>query len=110
MLSINHDAKGLTYWLYPSTDDINVQSGKFGNIFQTFPGRDYIFGTNAIKRLVVEGPDLDVSAWILDGKMMVGISSSYDEHNTTINITLPVTVDSVDQVLYGDMSKLISTS
>jgi len=109
MLSVNHNAKGLTYWIYPSTEEVNFESGKFGNVFQTLPGRDYVFGTNAIKNLVFEGPELDASAWILNGKMMVGVAgSSYDDYDVTINITLPLAVNSVDKVLYGgDTSKFI---
>ena len=108
MLSINHNAKGLTYWIYPSTDQVNIESGNFGKIFQTSPGRDYIFGTNAIKNLVAEGAELDASAWILGEKMLVGIATTFDGyHDVTINITLPLIVESLGDVLYGNMCKFI---
>ena len=51
MLAINHNAKGLTYWIYPSTDEINAVSGELGRTFQVEPGIDFVSGTNAIKAL-----------------------------------------------------------
>ena len=108
MLSINHNAKGLTYWIYPSTDEVNIESGKFGKVFQTLPGLGFVFGTNSVKDLVVDGLEVDASAWILDGKMMVGIaSSSYESSDETFIIELPAIVDSVDVVFYGAAGKFL---
>jgi hypothetical protein len=30
MLALNHNAKGISYWIYPSTDDVDVGSGGWG--------------------------------------------------------------------------------
>ncbi|KAH8588065.1 hypothetical protein B0O99DRAFT_525640 [Bisporella sp. PMI_857] len=105
MLSINHNVKGITYWIYPSTNDVNIGSGKLGKIFQTSPGIDFVFGSNAIKGLKVLGADIDASAWILGDKMMIGIASlSYENVSGIIKITLPKRALSVDKVLYGSES------
>lgn len=104
MLAINHNAKGLTYWIYPSTSDVNVGSGEFGKVFRSKTGISFLFGTNAIKGLPVVGePLVDASAWIVDGKMMVGVASGeYEDFTTTVTIMLPASAASVDAVLYGD--------
>jgi hypothetical protein len=104
LLSLNHNAKGLTYWLYPSTSSINIGSGELGKIFQTTPGMDFIFGTNAIKKLKVVGePLVDASAWILGNQMMVGVASEeYVDYSSTVTITLPKKAKAIDKVLYGD--------
>ena len=110
MLSINHNAKGITYWIYPSTDEVNVDSGELGKVFQTEPGRDFLFGANAIKKLSVVGePLVDASAWIMGDKMMVGVASEeYIDFSSTISITLPAVASSIDEVLFGDSSWAVS--
>jgi hypothetical protein len=104
MLSVNHNAKGITYWIYPSTDEVNVGSGQLGKVFQTEPGINFLFGTDAIKGLPAFGEALvDASAWILGKQMMVGVASGeYVDSSAIVNITLPASVSSIDQVLYGD--------
>jgi hypothetical protein len=104
MLAVNHNAKGISYWIYPSTNDVNVGSGQLGKVFQTQPGIDFLFGTNAIKGLLTTGEALvDASAWIVGQKIMVGVASGeYVDSSAVVTITLPVNVSSVDQVLYGD--------
>lgn len=104
MLAVNHNAKGLSYWIYPSTNDVNVGSGQLGKVFQKEPGIDFLFGTNAIKGLPTAGETLiDASAWIVGKKMMVGVASGqYVDSSAVISITLPASAASIDQVLYGD--------
>lgn len=110
MLAINHNAKGLTYWIYPSTSDVNVGSGELGKVFQSSTGMNFLFGTNAIKGLPVAGePLVDASAWIVDGKMMVGVASGeYVDFSSTVTIMLPASAASIDTVLYGDSGWTVS--
>ena len=104
VLAVNHNAKGITYWAYPSMDEINVGSGKLGNILKTKPAIDFLFGSNAIKSLPVDGePLVDASAWIVGSRMMVGVASEeYVDFDSAIIITLPQVAASVEQVLYGN--------
>jgi hypothetical protein len=104
VLAVNHNAKGITYWDYPSTDEINVASGKLGDVLKTEPALGFLFGSNAIKNLPVDGePLVDASAWIVGSKMMVGVASEeYIDFDSAITITLPESATGVDQVLYGN--------
>ena len=106
VLAINHNAKGISNWIYPSTDGISAGSGTLGNVFKSEPGRDFLFGANAIKGLEVDGePLVDASAWIVGKQMMVGVASEeYVDYGSVISITLPESVESVDKILYGDSS------
>ncbi len=110
MLAVNHNAKGLTYWIYPSTDGVNVGSGEFGKVFETEPAINFLFGTNAIKGLKVSGEALvDASGWIVGDQMMVGIASGeYVDSSATITITLPAGAASVNQTLYGTSGWAVS--
>jgi hypothetical protein len=104
MLAVNHNAKGISYWIYPSTDENNVASGQLGKVFQSQPGIEFLFGANAIKALPTAGEALvDASAWIVGKQMMVGVASGeYVDSSAVITITLPANASSIDHVLYGD--------
>lgn len=110
MLSVNHNAKGITYWIYPSTDGVNIGSGELGKVFQSKLGMEFLFGTNAIKGLLVTGEALvDASAWIVGKKMMIGVASGeYVDSSALISIMLPDSAASVDKVLYGDSGWTVS--
>lgn len=110
MLSVNHNAKGITYWIYPSMMDVNVGSGQLGKVFQSAPAMAFIFGTNAIKGLPVQDESLvDASAWIVGKQMMIGVASGeYIDFSSQITITLPASAASVAEVLYGDSSWTVS--
>jgi hypothetical protein len=106
VLSVNAGAKGISYWIYPSTDEVNVGSGALAKVFQADTAKDFLFGTDVIKGLKVEGEALvDASAWVMGGKMLVGVASGqYADSGAAVSVELPVSVSGVDQVLYGDSS------
>ncbi|KAM3068640.1 hypothetical protein ACMFMG_011163 [Clarireedia jacksonii] len=104
MLSINHDAKGITYWVYPSTDEVNAGTGELGKVFQNSPAIEFLFGSHAIKGLRAKGSNLvDVSAWIIGEQMMIGIANGeYTSTSAQVTIALPTSASSVNRTLYGD--------
>ncbi|KAG4029005.1 hypothetical protein MFRU_018g01100 [Monilinia fructicola] len=107
MLSVNHNAKGITYWIYPSTDSVNSGSGVLGKVLQSAPAIDFLSGTNAIKGGGTE--HLDVSAWILEDRMMVGIvNGDYIDSKNEVTINLPAYVTSLNQTLYGGSNWTVS--
>ncbi|KAF5874220.1 putative glycoside hydrolase subgroup catalytic core protein [Botrytis fragariae] len=107
MLSVNHDAKGITYWIYPSTDSANAGSADLGKVLQNAPAIDFLFGTNAIKGL--GNGLLDVSLWVVGEQMMVGIvNGEYVQSVDKIMISLPGNVVSLNRTLYGDSGWMVS--
>ncbi|KAG9237176.1 hypothetical protein BJ875DRAFT_172402 [Amylocarpus encephaloides] len=105
MLSINHGAKGLSYWLYPSTVETNVQTGALGRVLSSEPALGFLLGTEPVRGLSVEGVMLDVSAWVLGEKVLVGVVNGvYVDVRAPAKISMPegVSVSGVDQVLCGD--------
>lgn len=106
MLSVNHNAKGITYWIYPSTETVDVGSGALGRVFASQPAMGFLFGTNAVKGLeVILGEVLvvDASAWIVGDQMMVGVASGeYTDFGDAVTIRLPVDARGVNATLYGE--------
>lgn len=58
ILSLNHGAKGVTYWIYPSSEEINVLSGEIGTVLDSEVAKEFIFGTEPINGLKVEGGEV----------------------------------------------------
>ncbi|QSZ31400.1 hypothetical protein DSL72_000965 [Monilinia vaccinii-corymbosi] len=107
LLSVNHDAKGITYWIYPSSDSINAGSGELGKVLQSEPAIDFLFGTNVIKGL--GSGLLDVSAWIAGDQMMVGIvNEGYLDSGDEVTIEFPAHVTSLSRTLYGNSNWTVS--
>jgi hypothetical protein len=107
ILSVNHGAKGITYWIYPSTNDVNTASGALGKVLGTEEAMSFLFGTEPIQSLTVEGGSnlVDASAWVVGGKVMVGVANGlYFSSRAKVKIALPegVEVKSVEKVLYGN--------
>ena len=110
MLGVNHNAKGLSSWWYPSSTPLQAIMGTIGQILQTSPVIDFVYGANPVSKLPVKnGPLLDVSAWTVGSKMMVGIANGdYVASSKEVTITLPATVESIAQTVYGDSSWTVS--
>lgn len=106
ILAVNHGAKGLTYWIYPSTPEVNVGSGELGKVFQSEAVMGFLFGSDPIRGLRAVGePLVDASAWVVGDRMMVGVASGeYVDFEGTISVMLPVAVGGIEAVLWGDES------
>ncbi|RKF58775.1 putative glycoside hydrolase subgroup catalytic core protein [Golovinomyces cichoracearum] len=106
MISLNHNAKGISYWLYTNPYDVGVAGArKFSTLIDDEEIRNFIFGTMAVQKLHITGYDqIDVSAWVLGDRMMVGLASmsSVDIHGN-IEISLPTrTAKGIARFVYGD--------
>ncbi|POS85869.1 hypothetical protein EPUL_003253 [Erysiphe pulchra] len=107
MLSLNHDAKGITYWLYTNPDDQGVKGAQtVANLLKNYEITKFFMGTLAIKNLPVEGHSLiDVSAWPLGDQLLISIVSiSSTDFASEIKIILPtnITVMQILQQPYGN--------
>ena len=110
MLSINHNAKGLSSWWYPSSAPIQTIMGTIGKILQASPVIDFVYGTNPVSKLPVKnGPLLDVASWTIGSQMMVGIANgNVVATSQEVTITLPATVTSVNTTVYGNTNWAVS--
>ncbi|RDL34400.1 Uncharacterized protein BP5553_07528 [Venustampulla echinocandica] len=108
MLSVNHGAKGISYWEYPSTNEVNVGSGALGKVFQEELAIGFLLGADPIKGLNVEGGGqemADASAWVVGERVLVGVANGkHEDSETTVSVSMPrdMNVSSV-KVLYGEM-------
>lgn len=111
VLSVNHGAKGIVMWDYPTTDEIANETSALSKVLARQPAVSFLTGAETIMDIPwdVKGAPLvnglDVAAWSVDGKnqMLVSIiNMDYSDLNgTTVSVTLPQKVKSVSSALWG---------
>lgn len=107
MLSINHAAKGVNMWDFPTSADVLTVTNRLATVLTTDTIANFLLGTPLFQKLNVAGAKrVDVAAWV--GKSSVLLSAvnlNYGNLGGKITITLPegVRVKKVDSNLWGDV-------
>ena len=104
MLSINHGAKGIIMWTFPTTPDlVNVTSALAALLADKCA--DLLLGAHLSSGLAVDGaPAADVSFWENGKEMLLSIvNPSYEDAGGLVELQLPkyVTAQSFTS-LWGD--------
>ena len=105
ILSINHGAKGIIMWIFPTTAELTDVTSRLARVL-TGVCANYILGADTMTGLAVDGAnDIDVSAWKTGDTILVSIVNSAHENTTgPISLSLPggLLATSITQVLWGD--------
>ena len=105
MLSINHGAKGIIMWIFPTTASLTDVTSKLARVL-TGICANYILGADTITAPAVDGANpIDISAWKTGDSILVSIVNSAHEDSTgPISVGLPggLRATSVVQVVWGD--------
>lgn len=108
LLAVNHGAKGLTMWDYPTTTELFNVTKDMAGLFTSATAAGLFLGAPRFQGLVVSGAnDFDASAWVDEagGLAMVSVVSlSYTETSGPISIALPdgLVASALGASLWGD--------
>lgn len=106
MLSINHAAKGIVMWDFPTSASILNVTNRLVGILTTAEISDLFLGTPLTQTLTVSGAlRVDAAAWVGESKMLLSIVNlNYGnlEGNVTINLPSGVIAKLVPQKLWGE--------
>ena len=93
MLSINHGAKGIIMWTFPTTPELVNVTSALAEVL-TVKCADLLLGANLSPGLAVEGaPAADVSLWENGHRMLLSIvNPSYEDAMGLVEFQLPVNV------------------
>lgn len=106
-LGVNHGAKGITMWDYPTTSELFNLTGDLSTVFTGETTAKFLIGGPRTQDLTVSGGDnLDAAVWVdqTSGKAMLSVVNlDYDDISGSVTVDLPagVTVDSVEESLWG---------
>ena len=89
MLSINHGAKGIIMWTFPTTPDLLNVTSAFAEVL-TNQCADLILGAELSSNLTIDGaPSVDVSTWTNRDRMLLAIvNPSYDAAQGPLQLNL----------------------
>ena len=90
MLSINHGAKGIIMWTFPTTPELTNWTSQFAKAIET-PIASFVLRADILPRLTVKGaPTVDASAWIIGDWMLLSIiNPSHEDVVGPVVLVLP---------------------
>ncbi|KAF7518260.1 hypothetical protein G7054_g13524 [Neopestalotiopsis clavispora] len=110
VLAVNHGAKGIVMWDYPTTAEILNVTNHLATVLTSDAIADFLLGTPRVQALPVVGADrVDAAAWINDstGQALVSIVNlNYGDVGQSIEIAAPngTSFSSVGDTLWGDLA------
>lgn len=107
MLSINHAAKGVNMWDFPTSSDVLAVTNRLATVLTTDTIANFLLGAPLLRKLDVVGATrVDVAAWVGTSSMLLSVVNlNYGNLEGKITVTLPegVKVTSVTSSLWGDV-------
>ena len=105
MLSINHGAKGIIMWSFPTTPDLTAVTTRLARVL-TGTCAKYVLGAESIGGLRVSGAEtINASAWKAGDSLLVSIvNSAHEDTSEIVSVHLPAAMVAKDvtSVLWGD--------
>lgn len=103
MLSINHDAKGIVMWDYPTEPGINNITSSLSRVISSATVASFLLGSFVQMDLPVSGLSrVDVAAWTVGSQMLVSVVSlGYVGTAGNVSVALPVAARGVNATLWG---------
>lgn len=104
MLSINHAAKGIVAWAYPTVPDLEDVTSKLAKVITVAPASGFLLGSETTMNLPTSGVSrVDVSSWTVGGQMLVSVvNMDYQNSLANVSITLPESVKGLNSALWGE--------
>ncbi|KAF6220378.1 hypothetical protein HO133_003510 [Letharia lupina] len=105
LLSVNHGAKGIIMWTFPTTPDLTDVTSRLAKVL-TGTCAEYLLGADIITGLAVDGTSaVDASAWRVGNSILLSIvNSDYQDMTGPVTLHLPaeIVATSISTVLWGD--------
>ena len=70
MLGINHNAKGVVAWQFPTTAGIEKITSKLAKVITAQDVTEMLLGANAVALRVSGQSRVDAAAWVVGNKML----------------------------------------
>ncbi|TID17375.1 putative glycoside hydrolase subgroup catalytic core [Venturia nashicola] len=107
ILSINHAAKGVNMWDFPTSSDILAVTNRLAKVLTTDTVAKFLLGAPLFQKLDVAGATrIDVAVWVGVSSMLLSVVNlNYGNLESKITVTLPkgVKVRKVTSTLWGNV-------
>jgi hypothetical protein len=104
MISVNHGAKGIVMWDYPSEPGIYEVTSALSKVLGSAVVGSFLLNSFWEGGLAVEGSKrVDVSAWTVGSQMLLSVVNlKYESTAGLVTVQLPAKATSVSSVLWGN--------
>lgn len=106
MLSVNHGAKGIIMWAFPTTPDLTAVTSRLAKVLTGGTCAKYLLGADLVGGLHVSGANLvDASMWRVQNSLLVSIVNPAHQCVVgPVDVSLPAgtIATSITSVLWGD--------
>ncbi|OCK85849.1 hypothetical protein K432DRAFT_342291 [Lepidopterella palustris CBS 459.81] len=104
ILRLNHGAKGIVAWDYPTSEEIEIVMGKLASVVAGEVMSGFVLGAKEASVPVIGGKGLvDASVWVVEGKVLCSVVyMGYEGLTETVEIQVPGVVARVESTLWGE--------
>ena len=109
LLAVNHGAKGLVAWDFPTTSELSAVTQKLASVMTSATIADLLLQTPLTQKLAIEGGSrVDAAIWVDMHKkqaLLSVVNLNYSDLKGRVKVSLPngVKARSVSQTLWGDV-------
>ncbi|KAJ5620619.1 hypothetical protein N7510_004603 [Penicillium lagena] len=102
MLSLNHNAKGIVMWDYPTSEALAKATSRLSRVVASDEVARFMLGASTVPLSVIGDPSMDAAGWRVGDKMLVSILSlQYSAWSSSVTVELPEGARAITQVLWG---------
>ncbi|KAJ5802930.1 uncharacterized protein N7503_005380 [Penicillium pulvis] len=102
MLSLNHNAKGIVMWDWPTTTELANVTSALSRVLAGDEVTGFLLGSPTVSLQAKGHSKMDVAGWTLGDRMLVSILSlQTPSWSSSVTVELPERAQSVTQVLWG---------
>ncbi|KAJ5140006.1 hypothetical protein N7448_003414 [Penicillium atrosanguineum] len=102
MLSLNHNAKGIVMWDYPTSNELSNITSKLSQVLASDRIARFFLGAVTVPLRVTGHSKIDVSGWRVEDRMLISILAlQMPSWSNAVSIELPGGASVVKEVLWG---------
>lgn len=103
MLSVNHNAKAIVMWDFPTTPDLENATSRLAQTLTRADVTSLLLGASLSAGLDVAGQArVDAAAWVLGTQMLVSmVNLKYADSGSAVHVNLPTAAKGIREVLWG---------
>lgn len=103
LLRINHGAKGIVAWMYPTNPEVEIATAGIAHILTSPEITHFLLSTKRIVDLEVVGGKglIDAAAWLIDGRAFFTVVNQGYQQLDRVGIKLPAGVRGYAHSLWG---------
>ncbi|KAI4740578.1 hypothetical protein E4T50_08982 [Aureobasidium sp. EXF-12298] len=98
MLSVNHAAKGIVMWDFPTKADVLDVTNRLAAVLTKEPVASFLVGARLVRMLGISGAgNVDAAAWVRDDEVLVSVVNlDYSNTKSNVTVSLPEDVEATE--------------